>query len=155
VDHSVAALGLLAGCILLVLLFVFGMTGDAVVPEDRRIIAVQPGQVASPSATAPAGVVGSVSQASTSGRRFGEGLSLFSRGGSGLTGGFVIGPGSSPLVLSAARLRVGDVLTDVDGRPLDQTRIASLGDELETLDRLEFTFERDGQVRNRTIELRR
>lgn len=88
------------------------------------------------------------------GRRLGEGLVLAPRTIKGFVAGYVVSPESDAAVLSAARLRSGDMLIDLDGRPLGSARIATLGDEFASVDSVEVTYLRDGQIRKRVIELK-
>lgn len=63
--------------------------------------------------------------------------------------------GSNAQVLAKARLRVGDVIYEVDDQPVDERRIGSLAAELSVLDRVEITFKRNGMVRSRVLDLQR
>lgn len=88
-----------------------------------------------------------------SGQVLGAGLALVPRPTNGVSAGYVIGPGSDPAALAGARLRVGDVMTEIDGRPLDGGRVAGLAEELASYDRVEIRFERNGRQRKRTLAL--
>ncbi|MDP3673992.1 MAG: hypothetical protein Q8R44_02680 [Novosphingobium sp.] len=85
-----------------------------------------------------------------SGRRFAQALVIVPRA-SGAGSGFVIGPQSESATLAGHKLRVGDVLLTIDGRPLDSARIQNLGDELSAFDAVEVRYERAGQIRNRLL----
>lgn len=98
---------------------------------------------------------GIVVQGATLGRALGEGLIVTPRQTQGVTAGYVIAPASDPAVLAQAKLRPGDVLIDVDGRPLDADRLRALADELAPADAVELTFERQGQIRNLVVDLSR
>lgn len=54
-------------------------------------------------------------------------------------------------LLADHKLRVGDVLLDIDGQKLDPARIAVLGDELGRLDAVEITMVRQGETRRRLL----
>lgn len=97
---------------------------------------------------------GVVVRDSAPGRKLVEGLLIAPRQAGG-AGGYVIATASDPAVLAQAKLRPGDVLLDIDGRPLDPARLGALAEELAPADAVEVTFERDGQLRKRLIDLRR
>jgi general secretion pathway protein C len=62
---------------------------------------------------------------------------------------------SDPAAVFRSGLRPGDILVDLDGRPLEPARMKGLGDELSLADSLEVTYQRDGQIRKRVIDLTR
>jgi len=90
----------------------------------------------------------------TPSRRLGDGLVLAPHMIEGRLAGYVVAAASDEAALAGARLQPGDLLLDMDGRQLDQGRMAGLGDELALADSVEVTFERDGQIRRRVIDLR-
>lgn len=65
--------------------------------------------------------------------------------------GYAITADSDTDLLAGHRLRAGDVLLDMDGRKLDPTRIAALGEELGRLDAVEITMVRQGETRQRLL----
>ncbi|MDR7101259.1 hypothetical protein [Croceicoccus sp. BE223] len=90
------------------------------------------------------------SAGATMGREFTESVDLATNP-SPMGPAFVITEASDAGFLERYKLRKGDILMDMDGRPLDSARIAALPRELATLDAVELTFMRDGQMRKRLI----
>lgn len=84
------------------------------------------------------------------GRAFAAGLATAPVSGPFGTGWQVTGQ-SDAAVLATYRLRPGDVVLDLDGQPLTQTRFAGLADEMGRLDAAEITFMRGGRVRKRLL----
>jgi hypothetical protein len=91
----------------------------------------------------------------TPGRRLAEDLVLAPHMIEGRLAGYVVTATSGAAAVSAAGLRPGDVLIDLDGRPLEPARIDGLADELSLADSLEVTYQRDGHIRRRIIDLTR
>lgn len=89
------------------------------------------------------------------GRMLADGLSLEPEFTNGRIAGYRISEKSSAPILAAAKLRPGDILFEADGRPLDPSRLGELRRELARADSIELTFERNGQIRKRVIDLRR
>lgn len=120
---------------------------------ERDGIMVVPGKLGETVRSAsPAGAGSLIGSAdATPGRRLAEGLALAPRAVGTEGGGWVIMPDSDTGVLATHKLRAGDVLHDMDGAPLDETRIRGLGDELAVADAVEITFERQGQMRKRQL----
>lgn len=124
-------------------------------PEARRpdAIVVLPG--GGQGSAAPAPGTAAASGVETPGRRFASLLTLQPwREGDRLIG-YVITAETPADALAATGLRQGDILLDLDGRPLGPDRVAALADELAGADSLELTFERQGQLRKRTVDLTR
>ena len=90
------------------------------------------------------------SAGATMGREFTESVDL-ATSPSPLGPAFVITGESDAGFLARYKLRQGDILMDMDGRPLDSARLAALSRELATLDAVEVTFMREGQMRKRLI----
>ena len=88
------------------------------------------------------------------GRRLGAGLVLVPQR-QGATQGFAISGESEAAVLEQARLQHGDLLVELDGRPLTRGRIPGIERELASLDAVEIRFVRNGLARDRTIDLTR
>lgn len=149
---GVVLLALLIGCALLTFV-TLGLDGELGSDDTPFVTAQQSGPVAS-NRPPPPGFV--PPRGDTPGRRVGEGLALRPSSGSGSDfPGYLVTSDSDPAILAQTRLQVGDILTEIDGSPLDPERIKRLGDELSVVDRLEFTFERGGMSRNRTVDLTR
>ena len=89
----------------------------------------------------------------TPGRRLGEGLRLVPHALEGEVG-YVVTSETETALLTKAGFRPGDVVMEMDERPLDPARIKGLGDELSLLDAVEVSFLRDGTMRKRVIDLR-
>lgn len=89
------------------------------------------------------------------GQMLADGLVLSARVIDGRVAGYLITPHSEEPILSAAKLRPGDILIDVDGRPLDDARIGELRRELADADSVDITLQRNGHIRKRVIDLRR
>lgn len=102
------------------------------------------GQGSAPGAAAPG---------TAPGRALIAGLNLQPRLVGGQLSGFVVRPDEAAL-LSGTRLRPGDVLLDVDGRPLDEARVAGLADEVGDFDDVEVRYERGGQERKTLLVFR-
>lgn len=83
-----------------------------------------------------------------------EGLVLEPRFIDGRVAGYLVSPKSSPPILAAAKLRPGDFVIEVDSRPLHAATIGELWRDLPEADSVEFTFQRDGHIRKRVINLR-
>jgi S1-C subfamily serine protease len=153
-DRSVAAISVLAGCILVALLLVFGIGGQSFSPTGTPVTISDVPPNPAVSAAGSSSLIGSPAAGiGVTGRAVGQGLSLTPRLNDGYNTGFQVGDASDAAVLGATRLRAGDVLLEVDGQPLDGERARNLAAELSTLDRVEIRFERNGLVRSRTIEL--
>lgn len=67
----------------------------------------------------------------------------------GRVAGYAITADSDAAWLDRARLRVGDVILDLDGRALEPARLP----ELAAADAVEVTYLRDGQLRKRQLRL--
>lgn len=109
-------------------------SGEEGVPDPIHTTAA-PGMLASP----------------TLGKEFAESLVLLPDAASKAGKGFWISAKSDPDMLVRHKLRTGDIILDMDGRPLDADRIGALGGELGMLDDVEITFVRDHQVRKRLL----
>ena len=72
----------------------------------------------------------------------------------GEVAGYAIGPGELPEPLLEAGLRPGDILTTIDGLPLDAARAQRLGDEFGGLDEVEVNYRRGGELRDTLIVFR-
>ena len=72
----------------------------------------------------------------------------------GQVAGYVIAPGELPTALAEAGLRAGDVLTTIDGLPIDAARARRLADEFGGLDDIEVTYLRGGESRDTLIVFR-
>lgn len=72
----------------------------------------------------------------------------------GEVAGYALAPGELPPALASAGLRSGDVLTTVDGLPLDADRARRLADEFGGLDDVEVTYLRGGEPRDTLIVFR-
>lgn len=148
------ALVLLGTSLIVALLLIFGLADDGELPSSGRLVTVEEAEPLSPGAYEASLIGGNVGQSHV-GRALGTGLKLRPKAVQGETIGYVIEAASSASALEFARLRAGDILTSVDDRPLDDTRIRNLGEELSTHDRVEIRFERNGWPRKRTLDLRR
>ncbi|WP_066560690.1 hypothetical protein [Croceicoccus bisphenolivorans] len=91
------------------------------------------------------------SAGATLGREFAMGLDLAVKSAGPGNSGYVITPRSDAGSLTRHKLRVGDIVMDMDGRPLDAGRIKSLPDELGQLDAVEVSYMRNGQWRNELV----
>lgn len=132
-------------CVAAMLLFALGADDNRV---DGEKFVLLPGGGA-PDGTQPtAHPTGGLPNA---GRRFAETLAVVPRAVSLPDAGYVISNRSDPAVLAEQRLRVGDVLLTMDGRPLDDARLRNLANELAEFDAVEISYERSGQVRNRLL----
>ena len=149
-DPKVAA-ALVAGLIVVALLLLVGISGERVTSGGDHVVTVQ-GLAPAARSEQPAVTDDVPPRGDTPGRRLGERLVLAPRTVGGRAG-YAIGEDSDSAVLTDARLRVGDVLFEIDDRTLDSGRIAALGDELSVLDRVEITLERDGLTRSQVIDL--
>lgn len=87
----------------------------------------------------------------TTGRDFAETLALAPASAGRMGRGYVITADSNAGMLAGHKMRVGDVILDMDGKPLDPARIAALGTELGQFDAVEVTFVRQGQMRHRLL----
>lgn len=152
-DRGTAALVLLGTCILIALLLVFGLGGPRVLPSAGGPVTIGEGEQEPLLRTDDSSLIGSKIGRVHVGRALGQGLQLAPKTAEGEIVGYVIGEGSAATALEAGRLRVGDMLTSIDDRPLDETRVRRLGEELSTFDRVEIRFERNNQPRKRTIDL--
>lgn len=147
---GLAAIAALAGCALLVLV--------AVRFTDRPVQPPSDATTEGSSGPAWTDLFGDARQRGTAGpatpgRRLAEDLVLAPHMIEGRLAGYVITATSGAAAASAAGLRPGDVLIDLDGRPLEPARIDGLGDELSLADSLEVTYQRDGHLRRRVIDL--
>jgi hypothetical protein len=152
-DRGTASLVLLGTCILIALLLVFGLGGSRVLPGAAAPVTIGQGEQVSPFGTGNSLLIGSQGRREHVGRALGEGLKLAPRTARGEVIGYVIREGSAETALDAGRLQVGDMLTSIDDRPLDETRVRTLGQELSAFDRVEIRFERNDRPRKRTIQL--
>lgn len=143
------ALAALVLCAALALALRFGTDDRAAGGEDWILL-----PATSPAPAAPSAAAGPARGGAEAGRRFAQSLALAPRTPGVADAGFVITAQSNAALLAQHQLRVGDVLLTMDGQPLDAARIAALGDELAAFDRLEVSFERGGQRRNRQLVLR-
>lgn len=142
------ALAVLALCAALALRF--GTDDMAAGGEDWILL-----PATNPAPAAPTGPAASSARGGDeAGRRFAQSLALAPRTPGVTDAGFVITAQSDAALLAQHQLRVGDVLLTMDGQPLDAARITQLGDELAAFDRVEVSFERGGQRRNRQLVLR-
>ena len=71
----------------------------------------------------------------------------------GAVAGYAIG-GNVPPALAEAGLRAGDVLTGIDGLPIDAARARRLAAEFGGLDDVEVTYTRGGEPRDTLIVFR-
>lgn len=127
----------------------FGADDMAAGGEDWILL---PATSSAPTASGP--VASAARGGAEAGRHFAQGLALAPRTPGVTDAGFVITAQSDTALLTQHQLRVGDVLLTMDGQPLDAARIAALGDKLAAFDRIEVSFERGGQRRNRQLVLR-
>lgn len=72
----------------------------------------------------------------------------------GEVAGYAIGPGTLHEALAEAGLKAGDVLTTIDGLPLDAARAKRLADEFGGLDEVEVDYRRGGELRDTLIVFR-
>ena len=153
-DRGIAAVVLLGVCILIAMLVAVGFGSDRVLPSGGRLVTVQDANRGT-AAIRDTSLIGSTARGTEIGRQLGGGLNLVPRQVEGKTIGYIVGPASTAAALDIARLRVGDVLTVIDDRPLDDARVRGLPEELSTYDRVEIRFERNGHARKRTLDLTR
>lgn len=73
----------------------------------------------------------------------------------GEVAGYSVAPDELPEALTQAGLRPGDVLTNIDGLPLDGDRAKRLGDEFGGLDEVEVYYRRGGELRDTLIVFRK
>lgn len=151
-DRSVAAVALLVILVVVALLLVAGIAGDRRPAGGDQMITVDAVPAGNASATDVSPTGGVPPRGDTLGRRLGERLVLAPRTVNGRAG-YAIAPASDAAVLARTQLRTGDILFEIDDRPLDPQRIRTLGDELSVLDRVEVHLERDGLVRSKVIDL--
>jgi hypothetical protein len=130
-----------------------GITAEDIIGSRDRLITVE-SVAGSNSTNSSDPSVPLAPRGDTPGRRLGERLVLTPHLVNGHLVGYAIAPATDAVLLEAVKLRAHDVLLDLDGRPLNPARIRTLGDELSLLDRVEVTFERDGQMRKRVIDFR-
>ena len=147
------ALGAFLFAIALITLLLIGIAKESVWPDRPATVTVQ--NASAGVQRSGAGELGTTlaARGDTPGRRLGEGLVLAPRMIEDRVAGYVITAASDAAELSKAKLRPGDMLIDLDDRPLAPTRIRSLGDELSRADSMEVTYERDGQIRKRVVDL--
>lgn len=91
----------------------------------------------------------------TEGRDFAEGLRLGPATPRMGTTGYPITAQTDRELLSRFGLQPGDVIVGIDNLPLDANRMAALGDELATLDKVEIAYERGGIVEDRLLKFER
>ena len=153
-NRGIAAVALLGGCALLTLLLVRVTDGSIQTSKDP-FVTVTRAPIAGPAAHLVGGAEGSRPRGETLGRRFGESMVLAPRMIDGRLAGYVIMAQTDGAALLASKLRAGDLLIELDRRPLDPSRVQALGDELSNADSIEVTYLRDGQIRQRLIDLDR
>lgn len=139
----------LLACVLLAF-FLFATGGDQVRIGEDTLVTAQPVASGGDAIATTRGSLGG----GTAGRRLAEALVLQPRISGGRVTGYTIVESSGASALMRAKLRPGDILLDLDGQPLDADRIAGLANELATADSIEVSFERQGQLRKRVIDLR-
>lgn len=148
-----AILGSVIGVCSVTTILIFGVAGGSISTDSRPPVTVGAGQGGAPASNDdlvayPSGLRDSLAS------RLGGGLILVPRR-QGATQGYAISGESDPAVLEQARLREGDLLLELDGRPLTRSRISGIERELVSLDAVEIRFVRDGLARDRTIDLTR
>lgn len=67
-------------------------------------------------------------------------------------GGYTVTSGGDNALLRLAGLKAGDVVTSVDGRPLDQARLAGLKDELDGRPQVTIQYRRNGRTHTATVK---
>jgi len=66
--------------------------------------------------------------------------------------GYTITPGSDNALLRSSGLQAGDVVTSVNGRPLDPARLAGLKDEFDGQSQVTIQYRRDGKTHTTTVK---
>ncbi|HEX4893453.1 MAG TPA: hypothetical protein VFV47_09205 [Hyphomicrobiaceae bacterium] len=150
-DRPQAKLGPILGAGILLgitAVWLAGAGGEPVPADARRFVVLPGAELATPPGHARAThtPIGAGSAQS-----FAEGLVLASRSSNDSGAGFVITAQSDAATLARHKLRSGDVLLTIDGRPLDPVRLAGLKNELDGFDAVEVGFERRGQMRKRLL----
>ncbi|MFP5328513.1 MAG: hypothetical protein ACLGHC_00020 [Alphaproteobacteria bacterium] len=155
-DWGLAGVALLVTSALLTGLLLIGIEKDWGGLGGRPPVTVQPASDGNGPQTARPGR-GTVAWPDTGespGQMLAEGLVLEPRFIDGRVAGYLVSPKSSPPILAAAKLRPGDLVIEVDSRPLHAATIGELRRDLPQADSVEFTFQRDGHIRKRVINLR-
>jgi len=154
-DWGLTAIALLVTSALLTVFLLVSIDKDWVNFGERPPVTVQ----SSPEGPRAAGSLGVTAKwpdpDSNLGRMLADGLVLAPRMLDGRVAGYLITPHSEEPILSAAKLRPGDIVIEMDGRPLDDARIGELRRELAGADSVEITLQRNGHIRKRVIDLRR
>jgi hypothetical protein len=154
VDRGSLLIALLVASVIMVFLFI-GTGGPEIKPAGGSIVTVQqPSGWDKVKSTVGLGETAPEPRGETPGRNLAEGLRLSPQNRDGYAAGYVVGADTSAAIFALTRFRSGDVVMTMDGRPLNPTRLVALGDELSLLDAVDVTFERDGVMRKRTINLR-
>lgn len=91
----------------------------------------------------------------TEGRDFAEGLRFGPATPRMGTTGYPITAQTDRELLSRFGLQPGDVIVGIDNLPLDASRMAALGNELATMDKVEIAYERGGIVEDRLLKFKR
>lgn len=118
-------------------------------------IIVVPGTAATNGAQSPQAIGTEAGRADTPGARFGAQLGLVPSYSNDRLLGYAISADADPELLARTKLREGDLLLDIEGSALDPQRVGALAEELAQADAVEISFEREGQLRKRTIDLTR